>query len=175
MTIYYRWFLRTWHPEEDQESLLDFRGSNISVPIRKFKSDTWKLLSLIFEAIWTVKFSSSRLSWLLWTFSCPNIRQFLELKRRVSVLICGVLLCSFSCSGLRDLCFEVFSEYLCEYAVVMKCWRFHFLFNKLPDFHFDFSFHFLSFESSFLGFECAARSLVSCYWLGCGRLLYAKW
>ncbi len=167
--------------------------SNISVPIWKLKLDTWKLMSLIFEAVisfwtrvprkrlcllrsvvWRVKFSSSKSSWLLWTVSCPTIRQFLESKRRVSALICGVLFCSFSCSVLRGWCFEVFSEILCGYAVVMKCWRFHFLFNKVPDFHFDFSFHFCL-ENSFLGFECAAHSLFSCYWLGCGRLLYAKW
>ncbi len=88
--------------------------SNISVPIWKLKSDTWKLMSHIFEAIisfwtrvprkrlcllrsvdWTVKSSGSRPSWLLWISSCPILRQFSESKRRASVLICGVLFCSF--------------------------------------------------------------------------------
>ena len=166
LTIYYRWFRRSQHLEEDQEPLLERMRLEHQRADLGVKTDTFKLVSLYIgevfpfwtmvprkrlcllrSVVWTVKSSSSRLSWLLWTASCPITKQFLESKRRVSVLICGVLFCSFSHSVLCDLCFEVFfvffSEFLREYAVLMKCWRFHFVsFNKITDFHFDFSFHF---------------------------------
>ncbi len=88
-----------------------------------------------------MKFSGSRLGWLLLTFSCPNIRQFLELIRFVSVLICGVLI---SCTVSRDLCFWGFSEISREFVVLTNRWLFRFSFsNKITYFHFDFSFHFV--------------------------------
>ncbi len=88
-----------------------------------------------------MKFSGSRLGWLLLTFSCPNIRRFLELIRFVSVLICGVL---FSRTVSRDLCFEVFFEISREFVVLTNRWLFRFsFFNKITDFHFGFSLHFV--------------------------------
>jgi hypothetical protein len=47
--------------------------------------------------------------------------------------------------------------------------------NKITNFHFGFSTHFCLLKIVFLGFECAACFLIFCYWLGCCRLLYAKW
>jgi hypothetical protein len=47
--------------------------------------------------------------------------------------------------------------------------------NKITNFHFGFSTHFCLLKIVFLGFECAACFLIFRYWLGCCRLLYAKW
>ena len=154
--------------------------SNISLPNWKLKSDTWKLMSLIFEAItlserggprktlcllqsvdWTVISSGSRSSWLLWIASCSILRQFLESKRRVSVLICGVLFCSFpvqfcvACvlKFLRDL------VWVCRVDEVLT-FPFCF-FNKTTNFHFGCTFHFCLWKFLFGFWMCCPFSFFS--------------
>jgi hypothetical protein len=122
-----------------------------------------KRLRLLRSVAWKVKFSGSRLRWLLWTSSCLIIRQFLESKTscfsanlwRANLFFSYLILC--------DLCFLRFFSVLMKFDVSILIS--FFFFNKITDLHFGF-FSLFVFEDSFwfLVFECAACIfLLSCY------------
>ncbi len=170
LTICYRRFLGTQHPEEDQEFLLmrvilGHQRAGLKVKVGH--------LETVVVYLWSdldCEIQRLRLGWLLLTFSCPNIKQFLELIRFVSVLICGVFfLVQFRVTYVLRF-FRDFSR-VCR---VDESLAFPFSFsNKITDFHFDFSFHFV-FEKFSLDLN-VLPVLFFGYWLGCCRLLYAKW
>ncbi len=162
LTICYRRFLRTQHPEEDREPCSSALDSNISVPIWKWKSDTWKQMLLIIESIifFSDRGCQERRSvycnlWFgRWGWAAQDQVVFCE---RPAVLFLDSFRVEPSCVSVNLWCailfifssipvwlvFWSFSAFLFEYAVVMMCWRFYYLsFNKVLDFHFDLSFHF---------------------------------
>ncbi len=111
-----------------------------------------KRLLLLRSVAWKVKFSGSRLCWLLWTFGCLIIRQFLELK---TSCFSANLWCANLFFFLFGFVRPVFLIFFVLVRFDISILIFFFSFNKITDFHFDFSFHFV-FENSFSEFECAA-------------------
>ncbi len=71
------------------------------------------------------------------------------------MLISGVLICSFPYLVSATCVFNFFVLMRFDISILI----FFFSFNKITDFHFDFSFHFV-FENSFSEFECAASFFI---------------
>ncbi len=132
--------MRTQHPEEDQEPLLErirleYQRADLEVKIGHLEADVaypWsdylflnegaKKDALFVESVVrTVKLSSSRPSWLLVNSQLSYFKTVLGVETsRVSInLWCAILF--FSCSVLAGLCFEVSAEFLFGYAVLIKC------------------------------------------------------
>ncbi len=123
----------------------------------RIKTDTFKLVSLYVEVIipfwtmvprkrlrllrsvaWKVKFSGSRLRWLLWTSSCLIIRQFLELKTSFFSANCWRANLFFPNLFLCDLFFFLMVFFLCVDEVLTFPFWSPFSFNKITDFHLGF-------------------------------------
>ncbi len=151
--------------QEVFEDLVSWRGPAVSAHAR----DTWTLACWFESENWTPG-NCCRLFWsdvdcensaswgwagFCWHLAALLFDSFWSWKCRVfsANLRCANLF--FSYLALCHLCFQLF---LCRCGLTYL-FDLLFFFNKITDFHFGFSFHFV-FENFFLEFECAACLLL---------------